>query len=121
LIIVFVYNADSGPFIGLKDMLHKVISPSTYACSLCAVTYSTFGMRKEWSQFIDELDHDVSFVHKDELRSRFGIEDAALPAVFRADGEGRITEWIDAASLNDIDTLDELKSLILERLEETDS
>jgi hypothetical protein len=37
--LLFVYNADAGLVTGLLDTLHKVLSPSTYSCSLCAITY----------------------------------------------------------------------------------
>ncbi len=44
--LVFVYNADSGLFNTVTGMAHKIFSPGTYECNLCALTYSTFGMRE---------------------------------------------------------------------------
>ena len=35
--LVFVYNADSGVFNALADAAHKIFSPRTYACNLCAL------------------------------------------------------------------------------------
>ena len=46
--LVFVYNADGGRLAGLKDMFHKILSPSTYPCSLCAVTYGATSMQPQW-------------------------------------------------------------------------
>ena len=37
--LVFVYNANAGLVAGMLDSVHKVVSPATYPCSLCAVTY----------------------------------------------------------------------------------
>ena len=37
--LIFVYNADGGRLAGLKDLFHKILSPATYSCSLCAVPY----------------------------------------------------------------------------------
>ncbi|MBC7930780.1 MAG: hypothetical protein H7Z38_09495, partial [Rubrivivax sp.] len=54
--LVFVYNADSGLFNALTDIAHKAFSPATYQCNLCALTHSTFGMRKGWKRFLETLD-----------------------------------------------------------------
>ena len=80
--LVFVYNADSGPLNALLDFGHKIVSPSTYPCSLCALTYGTFGMRREWREFTRGLGVPLEFLHADELRERYGTQDAPLPAVF---------------------------------------
>ena len=36
--LLFVYNADSGFFNTLADIGHKLFSPATYPCQLCAIT-----------------------------------------------------------------------------------
>jgi hypothetical protein len=46
--LIFVYNADSGILNAIKDLIHKNVSPETYPCSLCAVTYDNLGMKREW-------------------------------------------------------------------------
>ena len=116
--LVFVYNADSGTFNALADMAHKIFSPQTYACNLCAITYSPLGMRKEWKAFLAGLDADLEFLHADELRARYGIVGVALPAVFirRAGG---LDLWIDAPSINACRTMEDLKSLIGTKLSGT--
>ncbi|HEY0405865.1 MAG TPA: hypothetical protein VGC89_09055 [Pyrinomonadaceae bacterium] len=110
--LVFVYNADSGIFNALADAAHKTFSPQTYQCNLCALTYSTFGMRKGWKRFLETLDSPFRFLHADELRERHGISDATLPAIFKQEGES-LKLWIDAASINACRTMDDLKSLII--------
>ena len=40
--LIFVYNAGSGKLNALFDMAHKIVSPTTYECSLCALTHDAF-------------------------------------------------------------------------------
>jgi hypothetical protein len=54
-VLVFVYNADSGVFNTLSDIAHKIFSPETYACNLCALTHTNFGMRGEWKRLLKRL------------------------------------------------------------------
>ncbi len=80
--LVFVYNAKSGKLHGLLDLLHKNISPRTYPCQLCAVTYTNSGMLPEWKQFIESLGMPVEFLHKDEWLHYPGAIQEPLPAAF---------------------------------------
>ncbi len=110
--VVFVYNADSGLFNTLADAAHKLFSPRTYRCNLCALTHATLGMRKEWKRFLDGLDATPEFLHADELRARYGVAGVPLPAVFRRDG-GRLRLLLGADSINACRTLDDLQRLVL--------
>ena len=113
--LVFVYNADSGLFNSLSDMSHKIFSPETYQCNLCALTHSTFGMRKSWKRFLETLDRGFEFLHADELKTRHGVSNVALPAIFMKE-DGSLKLWIDASEINGCRTIDDLKRLIKERL-----
>lgn len=110
--LVFVYNADSGVFNALADVAHKIFSPDTYACNLCALTHTAFGMRGEWRSFLEGLGVPLEFLHADELRSRYGLEGVPLPAVFRKEG-GDLRVVAGADAINACGTLEELKRLIL--------
>ena len=79
--LIFVYNADGGILNMFKDLIHKNVSPETYLCSLCAVTYDNLGMKREWKQFVSSLGHEVEFPHRDELAKEHGITDVPLPIV----------------------------------------
>jgi hypothetical protein len=114
-VLVFVYNADGGLFNTLSDVAHKILSPETYACNLCALTHTTFGMRREWKEFLASLDASPEFLHADELRNRYGMTGLALPAILSKRGS-TLAEFIDAAAINSCRTLDELKRLISDRL-----
>ena len=113
--LMFVYNADSGLFNLASDMAHKLLSPSTYACRLCALTHGHLGMREKWRGYLDSLPVALEFLHRDEFRTRFGREDIALPAILRADGDA-IAVWLSAEAINSAANLDELMMMIDARL-----
>ncbi len=68
--LVFVYNADAGLANALLDTGNRIINPQDYPCSLCLVTYSPFGMKRDWKEFIARLPYPVTFLHKNELPPR---------------------------------------------------
>lgn len=113
--LVFVYNADSGVFNTLADAAHKIFSPRTYACNLCALTYGAVQMRGEWREFLDGLGLPLEFLHADELAARYNLNGVPLPAVFTR-GDGRLSVLVGADSINACRTLDDLKRRILEGL-----
>ena len=113
--LVFVYNADSGVFNTLADAAHKLFSPRTYACNLCALTHTAVRMRGEWREFLEGLGRPLEFLHADELATRYGLKGVGLPAVFTRDGAG-LRVLAGADSVNACRTLDELKRLVLEGL-----
>ncbi|WP_221090435.1 hypothetical protein [Deinococcus aquaedulcis] len=112
--LVFVYNADGGLLNGLKDLWHKTVSPHTYDCQLCAVTYGPLGMRREWRTFLQGLNAQVTFLHRDEVRAQFGLSDLPLPAAFVAQG-GQLRSWLTAEDLRATPTLDDLMALVQRR------
>jgi hypothetical protein len=112
--LVFAYNAKCGLFNAAADMAHKVFSPQTYQCKLCALTYATFGMRKDWKRFLVSLERPLEFLHSDELKSLYRISDLPLPAIFEKDGE-RLKLLIDADSINRCSTIADLKQLVIDK------
>jgi hypothetical protein len=115
--LVFVYNADSGVFNALADAAHKIFSPRTYRCNLCALTHGAFRERAEWRAFLDGLGRPLEFLHADELRARYGRADDPLPAVFRKRG-ARLELLASADAVNACRTLDDLERLIVERMKD---
>jgi hypothetical protein len=112
--LVFVYNADSGAFNAATDLAHKIFSPGTYKCALCALTYATFGMRADWKEFLETIERPLEFLHADELKSRYSVSDVQLPAVFEKDGE-QLKLLIDADSINACLTIADLKRLVKDK------
>ncbi|HWS54911.1 MAG TPA: hypothetical protein VN228_12320 [Pyrinomonadaceae bacterium] len=113
--LVFVYNADSGLFNAVADAAHKIFSPRTYPCNLCALTHSALGMRREWKRFLEGLGVPLEFLHADELRARYGAAGVPLPAVFRK-SDGRVEVLVGAEEIDACRTGEELKQLIAGRL-----
>ncbi len=113
--LVFVYNADSGVFNAMADAAHKVFSPRTYACNLCALTYGAVRMRGRWREFLEGLGRPLEFLHADELGERYGLKNVGLPAVFVRD-EGVLKVLADADAVNACRTLGELERLVVEGL-----
>ncbi|WP_205478354.1 hypothetical protein [Sphingomonas arenae] len=79
--LIFVYNADSGMMRAALDALHKLVSPETYECSLCAITHGAVSMRAEWKVYIRRLPYRPEFLHRDEFREQFPDVSNALPAI----------------------------------------
>ncbi|MFD2611177.1 hypothetical protein [Paenibacillus gansuensis] len=111
--LIFVYNANSGMLNGLLDSIHKIVSPDTYPCSLCSLTYGYAGMRKEWRSFIQELPVEAAFLHLDELPSH--LPPAEYPCAFLQDGD-RARLLISAGELNACTSIEELKTLVLSKI-----
>ena len=111
--LVFVYNADSGLFNAMTDAAHKIFSPRTYQCNLCALTHGAFTMRRRWQQFLETLDCPVEFIYADELKNAHGIAGVALPAIFTRGRDSSLKLAIDANAVNACATLDELQGLVL--------
>ncbi|GGE14523.1 GTPase [Psychroflexus salis] len=69
--LIFVYNAHSNTKHGLLDAAKKILSPSTYDCKLCALTYGPILERKKWKKFRKESGISMDFLHKDECEKQF--------------------------------------------------
>ena len=109
--LLFVYNADSGLFNTLADIGHKIFSPQTYACDLCALTHGYFQERETWRTFVDSLPCYCEFMHRDEFHRGFGVDKTPLPAVFRIEGDQRQC-CLDARSIAACDGLEALQAAI---------
>lgn len=112
--ILFVYKADSGLFNTATDIAHKIFSPETYECNLCALTHGYFSIRKEWEAFIRELGLAAEFLHRDEIDKVAGVDPERLPAVYR----WRDDLWqlcLGPQQINQCEELEQLKKLIREQ------
>ena len=79
--IIFVYNANSSIFSSITDSIHKVVSPDTYKCNLCKLTYGSVKMKKVWKEFVNNTLCEVEFIHKDESQKKYP-EVKDFPSVF---------------------------------------
>ena len=93
------------------DSVHKTLSPSTYPCSLCAITYGAFAMDRRWRAWLKALPMPSVFFHKDDSPYR----DVALPAVLAEHGGG-VETLVSAEELNALAGVDALIAKIEARL-----
>ena len=112
--LIFVYNADSGMINAIKDYFHKVISPKTYECSLCTLTYDMLGMKSEWKKAIEKTGIKTTFLHKDELAERYSLS-FELPVVLLKKGD-KIVVLISAEQISKTKNLNELIEVINKKI-----
>ncbi|MBI2594043.1 hypothetical protein HYW44_05380 [Candidatus Daviesbacteria bacterium] len=114
--LLFVYNADSSAFAKLKDVIHKTVSPATYQCNLCGLTYGTVSMKNEWKEFISKLNFKSDFLHKDEFKKSYPqLRDIQLPAVFTLT-DNNPKQIITAGEIKRQRTLGDLENLVLQKI-----
>ena len=117
--LLFVYNADTGLFSVITDYAHKIISPRTYPCNLCALTYGNMGMNNKWKDFISNLTVPFRFLHRDEFVKQYASQDNQLPAAFLQQG-GSVTLLITHDEINKCTCVDELINLVTKKIESVD-
>ncbi|MEO9953244.1 GTPase [Nonlabens sp.] len=74
--LIFVYNANSGKLNAWLDSAHKIISPKTYECRLCDLTYGIFKENAEWARFRESVTNtypsiELKFLHIDEFEKEY--------------------------------------------------
>ena len=69
--LIFVYNANSGAVNSFLGTAHKIISPQTYDCKLCALTFGNFTENPIWKAFRETNDIEMIFLHKDEFSKQY--------------------------------------------------
>lgn len=115
--LLLVYNADSGFLSSLKDAAHKTVSPSTYECNLCKITYGPIFMKDEWNAFLESLPYEVEFLHRDEFRQQyFALKDESLPAMFVIEN-AHVSVAISAARMNAAHSIEDLTALVSQFLQ----
>ncbi len=114
--ILFVYNANSSILEMSVDYLHKLLSPSTYQCSLCLLTHGNFGMKGAWKQFIQQLPLPVLFLYKDDFVKQYPPLAATLfPAVFVNDNN-RLSIVLTASEISKLGSLQALAATLQTKL-----
>ena len=116
--ILFIYNANSGKFNALFDSIHKIVSPKTYKCSLCDITYGIVTENKLWKKFRKESDIEMDFLHKDEFLNeytdKFGHK-FTLPVVL-IPINNELQVFISTDEINKLKNAEELIKIVKERL-----
>ncbi|MFW9874655.1 MAG: hypothetical protein ACFFG0_16230 [Candidatus Thorarchaeota archaeon] len=113
--LVFVYNADSDVISLFKDFWKKILRSGSYQCRLCGITYGAFSMKKEWKEFIKNLNIDTEFLHKDEFEEKYGLNDSLYPSAY-LNQDGKLKLLISQEEMNSVKDLDEIKALVLTKI-----
>jgi len=114
--VIFVYNANSGLVSLVKDFWKKILRPSSYTCNLCLQTFSTFGMKKDWKNFIQNLDIETEFLHRDEFEKKYDIKDVKYPSAYIQD-DGNLALFITQDEMNSVKSLEEMEALVSEKVD----
>lgn len=116
--LIFIYNADSGLRNSVLDSMHKIISPSTYNCNLCDITYGVFMEKSIWKDFRQRTSIEMQFLHKDEFKAQFSSNSKIsfeYPIVLK-DGNGKFEILINSQKLNELKKPEDLIALIQQRI-----
>ena len=114
--LIFIYNAKSGMVNEFLDFAHKIVSPSTYNCNLCAISYGNFTMKKKWSDYISSLPVRSTFTYKDKV-SEYGYNNIELPSIIFRNGS-RSKVIISSEEINKLKKIDQLINILSDRLKD---
>lgn len=115
--LIFIYNANSGLRNALLDSAHKAISPNTYQCNLCDLTFGVINEKRDWKKFRKEEDWSMEFLHKDEFKKQYASKFAhkfEFPIVLIALND-EFQVFISAKELNKLENTEALIDLIKKR------
>lgn len=115
--LLFIYNANSGKRNALLDSAHKILSPSTYDCHLCDITFGVFSENRTWKRFREQRNMEMVFLHKDEFAeqyaSKFGYK-FTFPIIL-AETEDELQVYVGTEELNTLENAEALIDLINKR------
>ena len=114
--LIFIYNAKSGLVNEFLDFAHKIVSPSTYNCNLCALSYGNFSMKKKWSDYISSLPVKSTFTYKDKV-SEYGYDNIKLPSIIFKD-KSKSEVIISSEEINKLKKIDQLINILSDRLKD---
>jgi len=106
--LIFVYNANSGIGNLVLDVAHKLFSPKTYACNLCAITFNTFSENKTWKTFRAQSTIDFEFLHIDEFKKKHQNLKFDYPVILNES----IEVFLDKEAINALHNVEDLISII---------
>lgn len=115
--LLFIYNANSGARNAILDSMHKVLSPTTYDCNLCDITFGVISENKTWKKFRQASKQEMVFLHKNEFvkkyASKFGHK-FTFPIIL-VEGKHGLEVVISTEELNQLKTAHGLVRLVKER------
>lgn len=121
--LIFVYNANSGKLNAWLDSAHKIVSPSTYDCQLCDLTYGVFKENVEWvrfreSELITNNVRQLEFLHINEFEKNYKskwLPKYDFPVILTASDQG-LELFMSAKEMNKLETTEQLIVTITSKL-----
>lgn len=113
--LIFVYNAKSNVVNKALDFIHKIVSPQTYPCNLCFLTYDNFSERKEWIDFRKSLDIDLKFFYSDVFEKEYPNETTTYPMIYLK-SNFELNKLVSSKEFSTLENLNELIQLLSEKL-----
>lgn len=112
---IFVYNAKSGKWNAYLDSVHKLLSPSTYACKLCALTYGLWSENEKWKAFRQNSSVEMEFLHTDEWEKSYPEWAKTFndfPFVLKVNQQNQPEMYLDAQAFRKLDKVEDLMEKI---------
>ena len=97
------------------DLLHKSVSPKTYPCKLCQITYSGATMNKLWKNYVASLGIPSIFMHRNEFEAAYPDQKMKYPAVLLKAG-GTFRTVLSAEDFNKLKDLSDLMKVLQDKL-----
>ena len=116
--LIFVFNASTGKVQALWDTLHKIVSPKSYSCNLCTLTYGIFSEKKRWKDFRKHSKTDMIFLHRDAFQKQYKskwLQKFEFPTILSIK-DNSLEIFISSEELNELKNPESLIELITERL-----
>ena len=116
--LLFVYNAKSGLGNALLDSAHKIFSPGSYDCNLCAITFGVISENKNWKEFRQNSDLEMKFLHLDEFKECYPNENYnkhTFPQVLISKKNGKLEIFLSKEEINGMKNQEDLIQHIQEK------
>jgi len=111
--LLFVYNAKSDYWSKKIDFAHKIISPSTYSCSLCALTHGNWGKTEVWKAFRIDSDVKMEFIYKNDFQKEHPNYHCEFPIILeREKKSSNLSVVLNNNQLSNLDTVENLITAI---------
>jgi hypothetical protein len=72
-------------------------------------------MKKDWKKFINKLDIEAEFLHKDEFEEKYDVSDPKFPSTYLKNGIS-FDLLINQEEMNGVKSLDEMEALVIAKL-----
>ncbi len=110
--LLFVYNTSSGFWSKKIDFAHKILSPDTYACSLCSLTHGNFVETDSWKTFRESQKTPMEFIYKNEFETQYPHIKTTYPVVFSVTSNGSLKVVLSSKELNKMTSVEMLISVL---------